>query len=82
MEERDVPILVISRATWDDQEIIIGTLENISEKVKEAGINKCAQILVGDFIDCNYKKSLLYDKHFAGIVQKELNKYDWNNKCY
>ena len=66
----DVPI--ISRATWDDQEIIIGTLENISEKVKEAGINKCAQILVGDFIDCNYEKSLLYDKHFTHMFRKGI----------
>ena len=68
----DVPIAVISRATWDDQEIIIGTLENISEKVKEAGINKCAQILVGDFIDCNYEKSLLYDKHFTHMFRKGI----------
>ena len=66
----DVPIAVISRATWD--EIIIGTLENISEKVKEAGINKCAQILVGDFIDCNYEKSLLYDKHFTHMFRKGI----------
>ena len=68
----DVPIAVISRATWDDQEIIIGTLENISEKVKEASINKCAQILVGDFIDCNYEKSLLYDKHFTHMFRKGI----------
>ena len=66
----DVPIAVISRATWDDQEIIIGTLENISEKVKEAGINKCAQILVGDFIDCDYEKSLLYDKTFTHMYRE------------
>ncbi|MDZ4994305.1 precorrin-4 C(11)-methyltransferase [Clostridium perfringens] len=68
----DVPIAVISRATWDDQEIIVGTLENISEKVKEAGINKCAQILVGDFIDCDYEKSLLYDKHFTHMFRKGI----------
>lgn len=68
----DVPIAVISRATWDDQEIIIGTLENISQKVKEAGINKCAQILVGDFIDCDYEKSLLYDKHFTHMFRKGI----------
>ena len=72
LKREDVPIAVISRATWDDQEIIIGTLENISEKVKEAGINKCAQILVGDFIDCNYEKSLLYDKHFTHMFRKGI----------
>lgn len=69
----DVPIAVISRATWGDQEIITGTLENISQKVKEAGINKCAQILVGDFIDCDYEKSLLYDKHFTHMFRKGID---------
>lgn len=69
----DVPIAVISRATWDNQEVIIGTLDNISEKVKEAGINKCAQILVGDFIDCDYEKSLLYDKHFTHMFRKGID---------
>lgn len=69
----DVPIAVISRATWEDQEIITGTLENISQKVKEAGINKCAQILVGDFIDCDYEKSLLYDKHFTHMFRKGID---------
>lgn len=69
----NVPIAVISRATWGDQEIITGTLENISQKVKEAGINKCAQILVGDFIDCDYEKSLLYDKHFTHMFRKGID---------
>lgn len=69
----DVPIAVVSRATWEDQEIITGTLENISQKVKEAGINKCAQILVGDFIDCDYEKSLLYDKHFTHMFRKGID---------
>ena len=62
---RNVNIAVVERATWEDQRILIGTLDDISEKVKEAGITKCAQILVGDFIDCEYEKSKLYDKTFS-----------------
>ena len=49
---RNVPIAVVERATWEDERSIIGTLDDISEKVKAANITKCAQILVGDFIDC------------------------------
>lgn len=66
----DVPIAIIERATWEDQRVIIGTLNNIAEKVKEANITKCAQILVGDFIDCEYEKSLLYDKSFSHMFRK------------
>lgn len=67
---RNVPIAVVERATWEDERAIIGTLDDISEKVKCANITKCAQILVGDFIDCEYDKSLLYDKSFTHMFRK------------
>ena len=67
---RNVPIAVVERATWNDERAIIGTLDDIAEKVKEAGIKKCAQILVGDFIDCEYEKSLLYDKSFTHMYRE------------
>ena len=70
--KRNVPIAVIERATWEDERIIIGRLDDISAKVKEAGIKKCAQILVGDFIDTEYEKSLLYDKHFTHEYRKGI----------
>jgi len=69
---RNVPIAVVERATWEDERSIIGTLDDISEKVKLAKITKCAQILVGDFIDCEYDKSLLYDKNFTHMFRKGL----------
>lgn len=67
---RNVPIAVVERATWQDERVLIGTLDDIGEKVKEAGIKKCAQILVGDFIDCKYEKSLLYDKGFTHMFRE------------
>lgn len=68
--KRNVPIAVIQRATWDDEKIVIGTLDDIAEKVKKENITKTAQILVGDFIDCKYEKSLLYDKNFSHMFRK------------
>ncbi|AOT72388.1 precorrin-4 C(11)-methyltransferase [Geosporobacter ferrireducens] len=59
------PIAVIQKATWEDEKIVLGTLEDIAEKVKNADIGKTAQILVGDFLGNNYEKSKLYDKHFS-----------------
>ncbi len=67
------PIAVIQKATWEDQKIVIGTLENIAQKVKEADITKTAQILVGDFIDCEYSLSKLYDKTFTHEYRQGIN---------
>ena len=67
---RNVPVAVIERATWEDERCIIGTLDDITEKVNAANITKCAQILVGDFIDCEYDKSLLYDKNFTHMFRE------------
>lgn len=67
------PIAVVQRATWQDQKIVIGTLENIEEKVKAANIFKTAQILVGDFLANEYEKSKLYDKTFSHEYRKGSN---------
>lgn len=61
----ETPIAVIQRATWEDQKIVMGTLETIAEKVKEADITKTAQILVGDFLGDKYSLSKLYDPSFT-----------------
>jgi precorrin-4/cobalt-precorrin-4 C11-methyltransferase len=67
---RNVPVAVIQRATWEDERVVIGTLDDIAEKVKEADITKQAQILVGDFIDCEYEQSLLYHENFTHMFRK------------
>jgi precorrin-4/cobalt-precorrin-4 C11-methyltransferase len=67
---RNVPVAVIQRATWGDQKCVIGTLDDIAEKVKQENITKTAQILVGDFIDCEYDKSLLYDGSFTHMFRQ------------
>lgn len=64
------PVAIVQRATWEDQKIVTGTLENIAQKVKEANITKTAQILVGDFLGNEYELSKLYDKHFSHEYRK------------
>jgi len=66
----NVPVAVVQRASWDDEKFVIGTLEDIADKVKKQNITKTAQILVGNFIDCSYDKSLLYDKNFSHEYRK------------
>lgn len=67
------PVAVIQRASWKDEKTVIGTLENIAQKVKEAGITKTAQILVGDFLGDEYELSKLYDKNFSHEYRKAKN---------
>jgi len=63
--ETTTPIAVVQKATWADQKIIEGNLENIAEKVKNEKISKTALILVGDFLGDKYEVSKLYDKSFT-----------------
>lgn len=68
----NTPIAVIQKATWEDEKIVLGTLKNIADKVIDAKITKTAQILVGDFIDCEYSLSKLYDKTFTHEYRKGI----------
>jgi len=63
--KKDTPCTVIYKATWKDEKIVTGTLENISKKTKMANITKTALILVGDFLGDEYNNSKLYDKNFS-----------------
>ncbi len=60
----NTPIAVVYKATWADEKIVKGTLEDIAVKVKENGITKTALILVGQFLGKEYNNSKLYDKDF------------------
>ncbi|WP_343101948.1 cobalt-precorrin-4 methyltransferase [Romboutsia sp. MSSM.1001216sp_RTP31141st1_G3_RTP31141_220114] len=60
----DTPIAVVYKATWSDEKIVKGTLQDIAQKVKENDIRKTALILVGQFLGKEYNNSKLYDKDF------------------
>ncbi len=61
----DTPVAVVYKATWPDQQIVRGTLADIAEKVKAAGITKTALIVVSKSLGDDYALSKLYDKHFT-----------------
>ena len=68
----NTPIAIIQKATWEDQKIVMGTLENIAELAKKEKITKTAQILVGNFMGNDYSKSKLYDKTFSHEFRKGI----------
>ena len=60
---------VVCRASWEDEQTITGCLADIAGKVREAGIDRQALIIVGDVLAARSKglkaRSLLYDGGFA-----------------
>jgi precorrin-4/cobalt-precorrin-4 C11-methyltransferase len=61
----ETPVAVVYKASWPEEKIIRGTLENIAQKVREQGVSKTALILVGDFLGNEYERSLLYHPGFS-----------------
>jgi len=61
----DTPVAVIQKASWPDEKAVRGTLADISEKVRDAGITKTALIIVGNVFRGQYDKSKLYDPGFS-----------------
>ncbi len=66
----ETPVAVVYKASWPDEKIVLGNLDNIAKKVKEEGIKKTALILVGDFLGDEYNYSKLYDKFFTHEYRK------------
>jgi precorrin-4/cobalt-precorrin-4 C11-methyltransferase len=67
----DTPVSVVYKATWPEQKIVKGTLRDITEKVKAAGITKTALIFVGRvFNPSGYDYSKLYDPAFTHGFRK------------
>ncbi|AEH60061.1 precorrin-4 C11-methyltransferase [Methanosalsum zhilinae DSM 4017] len=65
---KDTPVAVIYHASWDDEKVIRGTVEDIADRVKEAGIKRSAMIIIGGVVDPkNYRRSHLY-----GVAQDPL----------
>lgn len=67
---KDAPVAVVYKASWPDEKIVRGTLNDIAEKTKAAGITKTALIIVGKVLDKEAAKSLLYDKGFSHGYRK------------
>jgi len=65
----EAPVVVVYRVSWPDQQIIRGTLADIAARVKEAGIERQALILVGPALAAREGAlkavSKLYDRTFA-----------------
>lgn len=68
--EPTTPVGVVYKASWPEQKIVRGTLQDIAQKVKDAGIKKTALTVVGDFLGDDHELSKLYDKNFTTEFRK------------
>jgi precorrin-4/cobalt-precorrin-4 C11-methyltransferase len=67
----DCPIAVVHKATCPDQQIVVGTLEDIFAKVKAARIKTQAMILVGRVLTATeFAESRLYAADFSHRFRK------------
>ena len=67
---KDTPAAVVSKASWEDQRILRGTLETLPALVEASGIRKTALTLVGEFLGDDYELSRLYDRTFTHEYRK------------
>lgn len=69
------PVAVCYRTSWPDQDRVIGTLNDIVEKVRAKKFTRTALILVGYVLDAeHFQDSYLYDKDQAHIYRPKYKR--------
>ena len=69
--KKSTPVAVVYRASWDDQKIIKGTLNDIVKKIHDEKITRTAIVIISNVIDSqSYEYSKLYDKEFSHGYRK------------
>ncbi|HSB50773.1 MAG TPA: precorrin-4 C(11)-methyltransferase, partial [Nitrosopumilaceae archaeon] len=48
--KKSTPVAVVYRASWNDEKIIVGTLQDIRKKVLKEKITKTAIVIIGDVV--------------------------------
>lgn len=62
----DCPVAIVHRASWPDQIVVRGTLADIRERARAAGLKSQSMILVGRVLTAtDFANSKLYDPEFS-----------------
>ncbi len=71
---RDMPCAIVYKATWDDEEKYICSLDTLAETAEKHGISKTALIIVGEAVSqSGYELSKLYSPDFTTGFRKGKN---------
>ena len=58
----EIPVAVVYHASWPDEDVLVGTIGTIGDKVEEAGYRASAMVIIGDAVTgAGYERSYLYD---------------------
>lgn len=69
--KKTTPVAIVYKASWADEIIVKGTLQDIAQKVKDAKITRTAIVIISDVIKPeSYEYSKLYDKKFSHGYRK------------
>lgn len=72
--DKETPFVVVEKASWPEQKVVRGRLNDIVEVVKDSGIKKTALIYIGESLRASEaslgKKSKLYHKDFTHGFRK------------
>ena len=68
----DCPVAVVYRASWPDEIVLRGTLEDIRQKVREEKITRTALIIVGRVLTADgFVDSALYDAAHVHVLRPQ-----------
>jgi precorrin-4/cobalt-precorrin-4 C11-methyltransferase len=57
----DIPVAVVYHASWPDEDVLVGTVETIGEKLDAAGHRASAMVIIGEAVTgVGYERSFLY----------------------
>jgi precorrin-4/cobalt-precorrin-4 C11-methyltransferase len=71
----DCPVIIVYRATWPDEEVIVTTLSEMKARVREEKITRTALVFVGRvFGETRFRDSRLYDAEFAHVLRNKGKK--------
>ncbi|MEG0950529.1 MAG: precorrin-4 C(11)-methyltransferase [Niameybacter sp.] len=68
--QEETPIAVVYKATWPDEKIYRGYLNQLAQLIESHHITKTALIVVGEFLGDTYLRSKLYDPTFNHMFRE------------
>jgi precorrin-4/cobalt-precorrin-4 C11-methyltransferase len=73
---QDTPCAVVYKASWPDELVIECALEELADRVREAGFTRQALILVGPGLAAGGTRSHLYSPQFSHMFRRAEERAD------
>lgn len=61
----DTPAAIVYKASWDDEKVCRCTVGTLKRTADDNNITKTALIVIGDFLNKDFSRSMLYDPNFT-----------------